>query len=290
MRIVRLNDRAALLHNDGVVDIATASERRFSADVDDLLQQWHDFTAWHGTVAKELDVLVEPYDPAQLQAPILAPRQIFAVGLNYVDHAKESGVTVPTSPTIFTKFASCLAGPNDVVDLPSDKVDWELELVVTMSRHAYRVAEEKAWDYVAGLMVGQDLSERDVQLAGPVPQFSLGKSYPGFGPIGPALVTPDELDDPTDLAMTCTVDDLVVQEARSSEMVFGVSELISRISAICPLEPGDLIFTGTPPGVGMGRKPPVYLRPGQVLRSTISGLGELRNVMNGALGAELEAS
>ncbi len=159
-----------------------------------------------------------------------------------------------------------------------------------MSRHAYRVAEEQAWEYVAGLMVGQDLSERDVQLAGPVPQFSLGKSYPGFGPIGPALVTPDELDDPTDLAMTCTVDDLVVQEARSSEMVFGVSELISRISAICPLEPGDLIFTGTPPGVGMGRKPPVYLRPGQVLRSTISGLGELRNVMNGALGAELEAS
>jgi 2-keto-4-pentenoate hydratase/2-oxohepta-3-ene-1,7-dioic acid hydratase in catechol pathway len=290
VRIVRLKDRAGLLHNDGVVDIATASRQRLSADVDAILRQWHDFTAWYESVANTLDALVETYDPAQLQAPVLAPKQVFAVGLNYVDHAQESGVSVPTSPPIFTKFVSCLAGPNDSVTLPSDRVDWEIELVVVMSKPAYKVPSEKAWDHVAGLMIGQDLSERDVQLAGPVPQFSLGKSYPGFGPIGPALVTPDELDDPNDLAMTCTVDDAVVQQGRTSEMVFSVSELISYISAVCPMEPGDLIFTGTPPGVGLGRKPPVYLRPGQVLRSAISGLGELRNVLESPTDAGLRAS
>jgi 2,4-didehydro-3-deoxy-L-rhamnonate hydrolase len=220
----------------------------------------------------------------------LAPKQIFAVGLNYVDHAQESGVSVPTSPVIFTKFVSCLAGPNDSVTLPSDSVDWEIELVVVMSKPAYKVPADEAWDHVAGLMIGQDLSERQLQLAGPVPQFSLGKSYPGFGPIGPALVTPDELDDPNDLAMTCTVDNAVVQQGRSSEMVFSVSELICHISAVCPMEPGDLIFTGTPPGVGLGRKPPVYLRPGQVLRSAISGLGELRNVLESPPDAGLRAS
>jgi 2-keto-4-pentenoate hydratase/2-oxohepta-3-ene-1,7-dioic acid hydratase in catechol pathway len=141
------------------------------------------------------------------------------------------------------------------------------------------VPEEKAWSYVAGVMVGQDLSERTVQLAGPVPQFSLGKSFPGFGPTGPWLVTPDEPPDRDDLRLACSVDGRVLQDGRTRDMIFSVPELVARISAVCPMSPGDLIFTGTPSGVGMGRKPPEFLRPGTTLVSTIEGLGELRNAL-----------
>jgi 2,4-diketo-3-deoxy-L-fuconate hydrolase len=158
-------------------------------------------------------------------------------------------------------------------------VDWEVELVVVIGRPAERVPEEKAWSCVAGVMAGQDLSERTVQLAGPVPQFSLGKSFPGFGPTGPWLVTPDELPDRDDLRLRCSVDGRVLQDGRTGDMIFSVPELVARISAVCPMLPGDLIFTGTPPGVGMGRKPPEFLRPGMTLVSTIEGLGELRNAL-----------
>jgi 2,4-didehydro-3-deoxy-L-rhamnonate hydrolase len=182
-------------------------------------------------------------------------------------------------PPVFTKFRSCLAGPSAVIELPSDRVDWEVELVAVIGRPAERVPEEKAWSYVAGVMVGQDLSERTVQLAGPVPQFSLGKSFPGFGPIGPWLVTPDELPDRDDLRLRCSVDGRVLQDGRTRDMIFSVPELVARISAVCPMLPGDLIFTGTPSGVGMGRQPQEFLRPGTTLVSTIEGLGELRNAL-----------
>jgi 2-keto-4-pentenoate hydratase/2-oxohepta-3-ene-1,7-dioic acid hydratase in catechol pathway len=180
---------------------------------------------------------------------------------------------------VFTKFRSCLAGPSATIELPSDKVDWEVELVAVIGRPADRVPEEKAWSCVAGVMVGQDLSERTVQLAGPVPQFSLGKSFPGFGPIGPWLVTPDELADRDDLRLRCSVDGRVLQDGRTRDMIFSVPELVARISAVCLMMPGDLIFTGTPSGVGMGRQPPEFLRPGTTLVSTIDGLGELRNAL-----------
>jgi 2-keto-4-pentenoate hydratase/2-oxohepta-3-ene-1,7-dioic acid hydratase in catechol pathway len=178
-----------------------------------------------------------------------------------------------------TKFRSSLVGPGATVELPSDQVDWEVELVVAIGRWSERVPEEKAWTHVAGLMVGQDLSERSVELTGPAPQFSLGKSYPGFGPTGPWLLTPDELASPDDLALSCEVDGVVMQESRTSQMIFSVPELIARISAVCPLMPGDLIFTGTPSGVGMGRRPQVFLTPGSVLTSTVEGIGRLRNTL-----------
>jgi 2,4-didehydro-3-deoxy-L-rhamnonate hydrolase len=184
---------------------------------------------------------------------------------------------VPDVPPVFTKFRSCLTGPSAVVELPTDRVDWEVELVAVIGRYAERVPEEKAWSHVAGLMVGQDLSERAVQLAGPVPQFSLGKSFPGFGPVGPCLVTPDELADRDDLPLRCSVGGRVLQDGRTRDMIFSVPELVARISAVCPLSAGDLIFTGTPSGVGMGRQPQEFLRPGTTLVSTIGGVGELRN-------------
>jgi len=263
-----------LLVDNGAIDVQAASDGRFPADPDAVFDQWDELREW---AAGRGSQGAEPYSRDQLGAPVLNPKQVFAIGLNYRDHAAESGVAVPSAPAVFTKFATCLTGPYDTVQLPSDKVDWEVELVVVIGRRAWQVSEESAWSHVAGLTVGQDLSERAVQLVGPVPQFSLGKSYPGFGPIGPAIVTSDELADPDDLSLICAVDEELLQKGRTSDMVFSVSELIARLSAVCPLLPGDLIFTGTPPGVGMARTPARYLTGDTTLVSAIDGIGELRN-------------
>jgi 2,4-didehydro-3-deoxy-L-rhamnonate hydrolase len=159
-------------------------------------------------------------------------------------------------------------------------VDWEVELVVVIGHRCDRVPERAAWSHIAGVMVGQDLSERQLQLSGPAPQFSLGKSFPGFGPVGPELVTVDELANPDDLALGCRLEGgEILQNGSTRDLIFAVPELIARLSAVCPLLPGDLIFTGTPAGVGGGRTPPKFLQPGDVLVSWIDGVGELRNPM-----------
>lgn len=276
MRIGRANGRLVIIDGDGVVDVAAVSDGEFGPDPDQVFKQWDQFTEW---ASRRTGTSTGPLVPAELGAPVLTPAQVFGIGLNYREHAEESGVEAPAVPPVFTKFRSCLTGPYATVELPSDRVDWEVELVVLVGRTAERVPEEKAWSYVAGLMVGQDLSERTVQLAGPVPQFSLGKSFPGFGPTGPWLVTPDELPDRDDLRLGCSVDGRVLQDGRTKDMIFSVAELVARISAVVPMSPGDLIFTGTPSGVGMGRKPQEFLRPGTTLVSTIEGLGELRNAL-----------
>jgi 2-keto-4-pentenoate hydratase/2-oxohepta-3-ene-1,7-dioic acid hydratase in catechol pathway len=184
---------------------------------------------------------------------------------------------LPKNPMIFTKFRSSLSGPYDAIPVPSRNVDWEVELVVVMGRRAERVAAEDAWSHVAGLTVGQDVSERVIQMAGHAPQLSMGKSFPGFGPLGPVLVTPDALESPDDLELGCTLNGQTVQKGRTAGMIFPVAELIAYISSICPLLPGDLIFTGTPSGVGLFRTPPVYLKPGDTLVTWVKGIGELRN-------------
>jgi 2-keto-4-pentenoate hydratase/2-oxohepta-3-ene-1,7-dioic acid hydratase in catechol pathway len=274
MRVARVSGRLSLLVGNGAVDVHAASDGRFPVDPDAVFDQWDELREW---AAARGNHGAEPYSRDQLGAPVLNPKQVFAIGLNYRDHAAESGVAVPSAPAVFTKFATCLTGPYDTVQLPSDKVDWEVELVVVIGRRAWQVSEESAWSHVAGLTVGQDLSERAVQLVGPVPQFSLGKSYPGFGPIGPAIVTSDELADPDDLSLICALDEELLQKGRTRDMVFSVSELIARLSAVCPLLPGDVIFTGTPPGVGMARTPARYLTGDTTLVSAIDGIGELRN-------------
>ncbi|HEX9530986.1 MAG TPA: fumarylacetoacetate hydrolase family protein [Acidimicrobiales bacterium] len=276
MRVARVSGRLSVLVDGGAVDVESASGGRFPADPDEVMPQWDELLHWAaGYGGGE----VVPYMPGALGAPLLRPAQVFGIGLNYRDHAAESGVGVPAAPAVFTKFRTCLTGPYDAVRLPSGQVDWEVELVVVIGRRAEHVAEEHAWSYVAGVTVGQDLSERSVQLAGPVPQFSLGKSFPGFGPFGPAIVTPDELADPDDLELACFLDDEVLQKGRTRDMVFSVPELVARLSAVCPLLPGDLIFTGTPPGVGMARRPPRFLTAGTTLVSTVENVGELRNLL-----------
>jgi 2-keto-4-pentenoate hydratase/2-oxohepta-3-ene-1,7-dioic acid hydratase in catechol pathway len=161
------------------------------------------------------------------------------------------------------------------VVLPDGDVDWEVELVVILGRTARHVPPDRAWDYVAGVCVGQDLSERRMQLTPPSPQFSLGKSHAGFGPTGPWLVTPDELDNPDDLTLGCTLNGEEMQRGRTRDMVFPVPDLIARLSAVVTMLPGDLLFTGTPAGVGLGRNPPEYLSAGDVLVSYIDAVGQI---------------
>ncbi|MTD56453.1 fumarylacetoacetate hydrolase family protein [Amycolatopsis pithecellobii] len=278
MRVATVQGRLGLQGPTGFVDVASASGGRFQPDPQAVFDVWEEFTDWAHTYLGESDTPPALPGDLELGPPVPRPRQVFAIGLNYAEHVGESGLAQPDSPAVFTKFPTCLAGPAESVRLPSESVDWEVELVVAIGRRGERVSEEKAWEHVAGVTVGQDLSERAVQLAGPAPQFSLGKSYPGFGPTGPVLVTPDELTDPDDLELGCRIENgETLQLGRTGELIFGVPELIARLSAVCPLLPGDLIFTGTPSGVGMARKPPMFLKPGDVLVSWIDQIGELRN-------------
>ena len=274
MRIASRLGRSVIVQGALCVDVENASGGVFSHHIDDLYQNWPGFVEWARASAPAPD---QPFAVSELDAPAQRPRQVFAIGLNYVDHAAESGVTVPSSATVFTKFPTWLVGPTATIELPSTQVDWEVELVAVIGRTADRVSEADAWNYVAGLTVGQDISERAVQLAGPVPQFSLGKSYRTFGPIGPVLVTPDELERRDDLELQCSVAGRVLQKGRTGQMVFSVSQLIAQISQVCPMLPGDVLFTGTPPGVGMARKPQEFLQPGTTLISEIEGIGRLVN-------------
>jgi 2-keto-4-pentenoate hydratase/2-oxohepta-3-ene-1,7-dioic acid hydratase in catechol pathway len=271
MRLANVAGRAALIVDDGVVDVAAASNGVLPADPQLLYERWDEVRA----LAERVTAADAPLDAQALLAPVPFPRQVFAIGLNYAAHAAEAGVGIPTFPPTFTKFPTCLTGPDATVELPSAFVDWEVELVVVIGPPAYEVALGDGWRHVAGVTVGQDLSERVVQTRPPAPQFSLGKSFPGFGPIGPWVITPDELADSDDLALGCSVNGEEVQKSRTSDLIFGVDGLVHHLSSITPLLPGDLIFTGTPSGVGGTRTPPRFLAPGDELVSTIEGIGTI---------------
>jgi len=275
MRIANFGGRLVIgdVETEDWIDVSAASGSRFSASPQAAFERWDELLDW-ATNRPHGDLRV---DPPSLGAPSPAPRQIFAIGLNYRDHAAESGFALPTAPPVFTKYVTSLTGPSGDIALPPGDVDWEVELVVVLGRQAYRVPEDTAWDYVAGVTIGQDLSERRAQMAGPVPQFSLAKSHPGFGPTGPWLVTPDELTDPDDLAIEASLNGENMQKGRTSDMIFSVPELIARLSAVTPLLPGDVIFTGTPAGVGVARTPQRFLTPGDELVSHIEGVGTMHH-------------
>ena len=203
--------------------------------------------------------------------------KFICIGLNYSDHAAESGMTVPAEPVVFMKATSCICGPNDDVVIPkgSTKTDWEVELGVVIGSTAKYVSEENALTHVAGYCMVNDLSERTFQLEG-TGQWVKGKSADTFGPIGPWLVTADEVGDPQSLGMWLEVDGHRYQNGSTRTMVFGVAYLVSYLSRFMSLQPGDIISTGTPPGVGLGQRPPVYLRPGNVMTLGIDRLGQQR--------------
>jgi 2-keto-4-pentenoate hydratase/2-oxohepta-3-ene-1,7-dioic acid hydratase in catechol pathway len=277
VRIGNLDGRLVILTAAGAVDVERASRGRFGPDPQACYGQWAEFTAWAATAgAPGRDA--EPFDVALLDAPAPAPRQSIGIGLNYRDHAAEAGMTVPRQPSVFTKFPSCLTGPSGEIELPpGGHTDWEVELVAVIGATAHQVTEDSAWGYVAGLTVGQDVSERITQLDGSAPQFSLGKSFPRFGPTGPWLVTPDEFADPDDLELGCSVNGEEMQKSRTRHLIISIPQLITKLSAVLTLLPGDVIFTGTPAGVGMGRDPQHWLSPGDELVSWVEGIGEMRH-------------
>lgn len=255
-------------------DLEKASGGRFGPEPMRALAEWDALCRWY---AAERPACSEALELASLGPCVPAPRAVFAIGLNYRDHAAEAKLELPRAPMVFTKFPSCLTGPAGDVVLSSNRVDFEAELVVVIGRSAVDVSEARALEFVAGYCAGQDVSDRRLQFQDKPPQFSLGKSLAGFGPIGPWLTTLDELRDPLDLAIACRIDGEAVQASRTREMVFGVPALVSYLSRHCRLEPGDLIFTGTPAGVGSVRQPPRYLAPGETIETEIEGLGRLVN-------------
>ena len=273
MKLANVQGRAALVLGDEIADVERASAGRFGSAVQDLYLEWDELRAFAETVTSGTGPLVE----ADLGCPVPRPRQVFAIGLNYRSHAEESGMALPAVPATFTKFPASLAGPFDDIPLVADKVDWEVELVAVIGRTAEHVAEADGWAHIAGLTVGQDISDRHLQFAAGA-QFSLGKSRRGYAPMGPWVVTADEVPDPDDLALGCSVDGETVQDSRTSDLVFSVPRLIAELSAVLPLWPGDVLFTGTPAGVGFTRQPPRALQPGNVLETWIEGIGTIRNV------------
>jgi 2,4-didehydro-3-deoxy-L-rhamnonate hydrolase len=275
MRVANLGGRAVLVTSGGVLDLARASGGRFGPDPMAAFAAWDALVSW--AAGRAPDAADGPLDPTRLGPPVPRPAKVFGVGLNYRDHAAEAGLEVPDAPLIFTKFPSCLTGPTGDVRLSSNRVDWEVELVVVIGRTARAVAERDAMAYVAGYTVGQDVSDRRLQFAGKPPQFSLGKSLDTFGPLGPAVVSLDEIAEPDDLVLRCDVNGERMQDGRTRDMIFPVASLIAYLSRHVPLEPGDLVFTGTPAGIGSVRTPRRYLAPGDLLVSTIEGVGTLRN-------------
>lgn len=278
MRVLNLNGRLAIDCGAGVIDVESASGGLFSSNVQAIYSRWNELVEWAEGPGSEVDG--DPNIPATsgLGSPVPSPTQVFAIGLNYQKHAEEAGLGIPDTPMVFTKFPSSVTGPYDPIVCPPGFVDYEVELVVVIGTRARNVSERDAWSYVAGLTVGQDLSERDLQVKSPAPQqFSLAKSFEGFAPLGPWLVTPDELDDPNDLGISCDVNGTTAQSSRTSDLIFSVSQLVSYLSTVLPLLPGDLIFTGTPSGTGWSQDPQRAIVPGDVLVSRVEGIGEMRH-------------
>ena len=260
---------------DAVVDVERRSGGRFAADPMAAVAAWGALADWSAGLRRgDGDAALEE---TLLGPPVPRPAKVFAIGMNYRAHAEEAGLEIPRTPVVFTKFPSCLVGPRADVVLSSAYVDWEVELVVVIGRRGRAIAEADALAAVAGYCVGQDISDRRLQFADKPPQFSMGKSLDTFGPLGPALVSLDEVRDPNDLALTCDVGGERMQDARTSDMVFGVPALIAFLSSLCTLEPGDLIFTGTPSGVGSTRNPRRYLRAGDEIVSRIEDIGTMVN-------------
>jgi 2-keto-4-pentenoate hydratase/2-oxohepta-3-ene-1,7-dioic acid hydratase in catechol pathway len=228
---------------------------------------------------KALDLAALPVveGAPRIGAPVGAVPKFLGIGLNYRDHAEETGMPIPEVPIVFAKANSCVSGPCDPVLQPKgfNRMDFEVELAVVIGTRAKNVAEADALDYVAGYAIANDVSERSLQVGGPG-EWIKAKSHDSFGPLGPWLITPDEIPDPQKLDLTLDLNGARMQTGSTSTMIFGVAALISYISKYMTLVPGDVITTGTPPGVGMAHKPRVFLKAGDEIRATISGLGEQR--------------
>lgn len=268
-------NRSVLVVADRVIDVETRSDRKFSNDPMEVLKVWDDFILWaRGVEPTGTEPVV---DYAALDAPVPTPKAIFGIGLNYRDHAEEADLALPKQPMVFAKYPTCITSHTDDIKLTSNRCDWEVELVVVIGREGHQIDEADAMSYVAGYSIGQDISDRRQQFSDKPSQFCLGKSAPGFGPLGPVIVTVDAFDDPHDVPLTCHIDDEEVQSSSTKNLIFPVPQLVSFLSKWVILQPGDLIYTGTPSGVGAVRTPRRYLQPGETITSTIAGIGQMMN-------------
>jgi 2-keto-4-pentenoate hydratase/2-oxohepta-3-ene-1,7-dioic acid hydratase in catechol pathway len=218
-----------------------------------------------------------PLNEVKLLSPVTDPEKIICIGLNYHDHVIESNMQVPKVPVLFPKYNNCLTGHGDDVVIPHEvtQCDYEVELAVVIGKTAKRVSKETAMDYVFGYTVLNDVSARDIQLN--EPQWTRGKAIDGFAPMGPWIVTTDEIENPGELGISLKLNGVTMQNSNTRELIFDIPYLVSFLSNTITLQPGDIISTGTPPGVGMGKKPQVWLKPGDVVEATIKGIGTLRN-------------
>lgn len=272
-RLLNHAGRAALEVEGQRYDLAGLAGDESLADPMVAIPRFRELHTWAAEAATRTPD--GPVDPALLGPCVPRPQKVFGIGLNYRAHAAETGAELPPSPLTFTKFPSCLVGPTAAIDLRGDTVDWEVELVVVIGSGGRDIPAAQAWDHVAGVTLGQDISDRTVQRAGSPAQFSLGKSFDTYGPIGPAVVSVDAFDDPDDIGLWCEISGERMQNSRSSDLIFDVPTLIAYLSSICTLTPGDLIFTGTPSGVGAARGR--FLADGDVIQSGAEVIGTMTN-------------
>ncbi|HQY13517.1 MAG: fumarylacetoacetate hydrolase family protein [Actinobacteria bacterium] len=272
-RLAHINGRAALLDATHWFDLAGVTGDQSLADPMVAIARHAELHIAHDALASATPggAIAE----ARLGACVPRPEKVFAIGLNYRSHAEESGMAIPPAPMTFTKFPTCLVGPTDDIVLSGAFVDWEVELVAVIGTGGRHISRDAAWSHVAGLTLGQDISDRVVQMTGAPAQFSMGKSFDTFGPIGPAVVSLDAFPDPDNVRLWCDVAGERMQDARTDDLIFSVPEIIEYLSAICTLTAGDIIFTGTPSGVGGSRGR--FLAEGETIDSGAEIIGSLHN-------------
>ena len=272
-KLANIKGRAALLNEESFYDLEEISNGNLSHDSTKALFHLEEL----GELSKNLNDLEATgnISEAEFDAPVSFPKNCYAVGLNYRNHAEEANMTIPEVPMVFTKHTSCLVGASADVEMRSNYVDYEAELVVVIGLSGKDISKDDAWNHVAGLCVGQDISDRPAQFASTPPMFNLGKSFDTFGPMGPALVSPDSLPNKENLVIECKVNDEIRQNDNTDDLIFDVPTIISYLSEIVTLNTGDVIFTGTPGGVGLTQGK--FLKDGDIITTSIEGLGTLTN-------------
>ena len=268
-----VDGKAVLIKGDFYYDISSLSNGSISSDSVEALKLQSELSALYESL-NEKNASGKLSD-VELGNPVPTSPNCYAVGLNYRKHAEESGMDIPEVPMIFTKHTTCLVGPHREIEMRSDHVDYEAELVAVIGKSGKDISTENAWDHIAGLCVGQDISDRVVQFAAKPPQFNLGKSFDTFGPMGPYLVSPDCLEDKNNLKIVCKVNGEIRQSDNTNDLIFDIPAIVKYLSEIVSLNVGDVIFTGTPGGVGVMEGK--FLKEGDVLTTTIEGLGTLEN-------------
>jgi 2-keto-4-pentenoate hydratase/2-oxohepta-3-ene-1,7-dioic acid hydratase in catechol pathway len=274
--------RAAVRHGDHYIDLH-ATDAAFPPTVRQLLAAGPEVLKHASRAAERTNAVRVPVAKARLAAPIPDPQKIVCLGLNYRDHAAETNAPIPREPILFSKYPTALIGPGEAIVLPavSNEVDYEAELVIVVGKRGRHLTADDALAHVAGYTVGHDVSARDWQLKKDGKQWMVGKTFDTFAPTGPELVLADEVPDPHNLGIRLRLNGQTMQDSSTKQMIFSVAATLQYLSKVFTLEPGDLIFTGTPPGVGFARKPPVYLKPGDVVEVEIDGLGILKNPVVG---------